>query len=122
MGSKRMMNDAVATQPLEELFRPSLKSPWIRIGIGVGALSVMVVVFALLTTAVWSARAWAMMSVLLIVSGALGYAIRRQIKIDKCPVLLTTKGIEKQNTEKLPLAGYCQCMDCSGWQWPCTAS
>jgi rhomboid protease GluP len=94
MGSKRMMNDAVATQPLEELFRPSLKSPWIRIGIGVGALSVMVVVFALLTTAVWSARAWAMMSVLLIVSGALGYAIRRQIKIDKCPVLLTTKGIE----------------------------
>lgn len=97
MAIERMMDDALATQPLMELFRPSLKSQWLRVGIVTGTLALAIAVFMLLTTPVWNARAWAMTGVFLACVGAIGYAIGRQIKGDQRPIVLTNNGIESLN-------------------------
>lgn len=97
MAIERSMDDALATQPLVEIFRPSLKSRWLRVGLVTGMLALAIAVFMLITTAVWNARAWAMTGVFLAFAGALGYIISRQIRSDQRPVLLTNQGIESLN-------------------------
>jgi uncharacterized membrane protein len=94
MAIERMMDDALATQPLMELFRPSLKSQWLRVGIVTGTLALAIAVFHVPLHPRVERRAWAVTGVFLACVGALGYAIGRQIKGDQRPIVLTTKGIE----------------------------
>jgi rhomboid protease GluP len=97
MGNESTKRDAQATQPMVELFRPSLKSRWIRFANGFGIPFALIVLITAITTPVWHARAWALMGTWLVVGAALGYAIYRRIKDDQRPVMLTVKGIESMN-------------------------
>jgi len=97
MRNESTKRDAQATQPMVELFQPSLKSRWIRVAIGFGIMWALIVLITALSPQAWHARAWALLGAWLVLGAALGYGIYRRIKDDQRPVMLTVKGIESMN-------------------------
>lgn len=97
MADDAVSDEVLATQPIVEWFRPSLKSPWRGVRIGVAILLAGLVLLLWMTTSVWNARDLALMALLLGFAVALDYAIRHQIMVDQSPVVLTIEGLESAN-------------------------
>ncbi len=97
MSTEWPSTEATPTQPVVELFLPSLKSPWRRVRIELGILLLGLALLLLFTTPLWNARPLALMAVLMGFAVALDYAIRHQIKVDQSPLVLTTQGLESSN-------------------------
>lgn len=97
MENKHSDRDTQATEPMVELFRPSLKSRWIQPAIGLIVAWALLVLYLTLSTPVWHARALGLLGAWLVFGAALGLLFFQRIRADQRPVKLTVQGIESKN-------------------------
>lgn len=93
------MDDFMPTQQMAESFQPTQKSPANRIRIWVWVLATVVALFMVLANSASNERdglLWGL-GLTLVISAALDYALRGQLKREQSPVQLTLDGIESFN-------------------------